>query len=128
MSLFRKEIDVLLEKAFKQEEEGCKACLIFGEDFTGFSGHFPNAPVLPGIVMIQLALMMCERAGGEPLNLVCIREAKFTEPVLPGEEITVFLAPPEKTGQGVSAKAVFFKQDKTAARVSLLLETDQKEP
>ena len=128
MSLFKNEIDALLEKAFKTDEEGFKADLIFGEGFTGFSGHFPNAPVLPGIVMIQLALMMCERARGETLNITCIREAKFTEPVLPGEEITVFLAPPEKIGKGVAAKAVFFKRDKTAARVSLLLETDRKRP
>lgn len=128
MSRFKNEIALLLDKAFTADEKGCKAQVSFGREFIGFSGHFPKAPVLPGIVMIQLAVMMCERATAESLQLACIKEAKFTEPVLPQEKITVSLQTPEKTENGVTAKAVFFKQDKTAARVSLLLETDRKEP
>ncbi|MCF8044635.1 MAG: hypothetical protein K9J83_02150 [Desulfarculaceae bacterium] len=127
MSRFKKEIDALLEKTFTTDETGCKAEVSFDTDFIGFNGHFPNAPVLPGIVMIQLAVMMCERAVGESLHIAGIREAKFTEPVLPREKITAFLSPAEETENGLRVKGSFNKQDKTAARVSLLLETDQKE-
>lgn len=126
MSRFTKEIDALLDKTFQTGETGCKAEVIFDPDFIGFKGHFPNAPVLPGIVMIQLLVLMCERATGQSLHIEGIREAKFTEPVLPEEKITVFLSSVEETENGFGVKGNFHKQDKIAARVSLLLETKQK--
>ena len=128
MSRLEKEIHTLLDNTFEIDETGVTADVIFDTRFIGFSGHFPDTPVLPGVVMIQLMIMMCERAVGQSLRLADIREAKFTEPVLPEEKITVSLTPPEESNDGIRAKGIFHKQEKVAARVSLLLETDQKRP
>ncbi|MEW6437035.1 MAG: 3-hydroxyacyl-ACP dehydratase FabZ [Pseudomonadota bacterium] len=61
-----------------------------------FQGHFPERPVMPGVLMIegmaQTAGALCINAvaGGQKLPLVyfmTIEKAKFRKPVLPGDRI-----------------------------------------
>jgi 3-hydroxyacyl-[acyl-carrier-protein] dehydratase len=52
-----------------------------------FDGHFPGAPVLPGVVLLDETIQAIERAaGGEPR---CWRVAsvKFLRAVAPGETL-----------------------------------------
>jgi 3-hydroxyacyl-[acyl-carrier-protein] dehydratase len=58
----------------------------FPHDFPGFAGHFPNAPVLPGIVQI---LAVIHTAGEYTLHRV--KNCKFLRPVHPEEELSVRL-------------------------------------
>jgi 3-hydroxyacyl-[acyl-carrier-protein] dehydratase len=54
-----------------------------------FDGHFPGAPVLPGVVLLDEAIRAIELAdGGEPR---CWRVAsvKFLRPVGPGEALVL---------------------------------------
>jgi 3-hydroxyacyl-[acyl-carrier-protein] dehydratase len=54
-----------------------------------FDGHFPDAPVLPGVVLLDETIRAIELAdGGEPR---CWRVAsvKFLRAVLPGEALTL---------------------------------------
>ncbi|MBK8009303.1 MAG: 3-hydroxyacyl-ACP dehydratase FabZ [Rhizobiales bacterium] len=66
----------------------------FNEPF--FPGHFPNRPVMPGVLLIegmaQTAGALCSRSigpGGAPPNLFCLTvdKAKFRKPVLPGDTV-----------------------------------------
>lgn len=66
----------------------------FNEPF--FQGHFPNRPVLPGVLMIegmaQTAGAICSRSVGyetAPPNVffLTVDKAKFRKPVLPGDTI-----------------------------------------
>lgn len=52
-----------------------------------FAGHFPDAPLVPGSMLLDLVL----RAWGSP----CARvpEVKFLKPVLPGETVVVHFTP-----------------------------------
>lgn len=61
-----------------------------------FMGHFPNQPVMPGVLMIegmaQTAGAMCVAARGkdDPPKLVyfmTIDRAKFRKPVMPGDRV-----------------------------------------
>jgi 3-hydroxyacyl-[acyl-carrier-protein] dehydratase len=66
----------------------------FNEPF--FPGHFPNRPVMPGVLMIeamaQTAGAICTKhtgAGDRPPNVffLTVDKAKFRKPVFPGDTI-----------------------------------------
>ena len=60
-----------------------------------FLGHFPSAPVMPGVLMIegmaQTAGAICalSRGGGAPslVYFMTIDNAKFRKPVIPGDRV-----------------------------------------
>ncbi len=59
----------------------------FDESFPGFDGHFPGSPLLPGIMLLKAALVLCEDLLERPLELSCIEKAKFAGRVLPGQSV-----------------------------------------
>lgn len=59
----------------------------FSPEFSGFKGHFPGRPVLPGICMLETALVALGVYWGAPVTLRRLVSAKWLAPVLPGEEI-----------------------------------------
>jgi 3-hydroxymyristoyl/3-hydroxydecanoyl-(acyl carrier protein) dehydratase len=52
-----------------------------------FDGHFPNRPLVPGSLLLELILV----AWGGPVTGV--RSAKFFRPVIPGDVLTLSFAP-----------------------------------
>jgi len=60
----------------------------FPPDFIAFQGHFPGIPLLPAFAQVQIALVMLEAAWQAPLQLARIENAKFREPLPPGQTVT----------------------------------------
>jgi 3-hydroxyacyl-[acyl-carrier-protein] dehydratase len=59
-----------------------------------FSGHFPEEPILPGIAIIHLVWQAIVRdAGrrGEEIKLDTLKRVRFTQPVRPGENMSVLI-------------------------------------
>jgi 3-hydroxyacyl-[acyl-carrier-protein] dehydratase len=54
-----------------------------------FSGHFPGAPILPGVVLLDETLRAVQRAGHIAEHGWQIATAKFLQPVRPGETLTL---------------------------------------
>lgn len=71
------------------------AAFVFPESFTGFDGHFPETPLLPGIAQIYAAQIV---AGGGALAE--IKKCKFMRPVVPGERMEVTLT--KVPGEGLT--------------------------
>jgi 3-hydroxyacyl-[acyl-carrier-protein] dehydratase len=73
------------------EESGdkIKARFIFPSDFTGFDGHFPGRPVLPGVCKIQAVIAMLELWYQKNICIKEISSAKFFSPVFDNQEIIV---------------------------------------
>jgi 3-hydroxymyristoyl/3-hydroxydecanoyl-(acyl carrier protein) dehydratase len=59
------------------------ATLIVPPDHPAFAGHFPGRPIVPGVVLLDLAQLQVEQATG--LKLAGLAVAKFHRPVAPGE-------------------------------------------
>jgi len=64
-----------------------------------FSGHFPNAPVLPGIAILSMVtdtIKHQESQKGKKIRIRGIRRVRFRLPVRPDEVLTVSLSLPEQ--------------------------------
>jgi predicted LPLAT superfamily acyltransferase len=57
------------------------------------AGHFPGAPVLPGVVLLDEAVRLLEQADGTARTRWIVAAAKFLKPVLPGETLLLECAP-----------------------------------
>ena len=63
------------------------AHFIFPPEFSGFQGHFPGNPVLPGVCIIQAVLVMLEAWKKAPVSLKSVVSAKWLSPVKPCAEL-----------------------------------------
>jgi predicted LPLAT superfamily acyltransferase/3-hydroxymyristoyl/3-hydroxydecanoyl-(acyl carrier protein) dehydratase len=52
-------------------------------------GHFPGAPILPGVVLLDETVRAVEQSGSAPQPRWRIGTAKFVKPVHPGETLTL---------------------------------------
>lgn len=83
-------VDMILEFEPNIRAVGIKNVTI-NEPF--FQGHFPNNPVMPGVLIIeamaQVAGIMAFKSGAEGKNVyfMSIEKAKFRKPVLPGDQL-----------------------------------------
>jgi 3-hydroxyacyl-[acyl-carrier-protein] dehydratase len=88
-------IDRVLEVEPNERAVALKNVTI-NEDF--FNGHFPGAPVMPGVLIIEAmaqtaAALVVHSAGkeleGKLVYFMAIDEAKFRKPVTPGDQMLI---------------------------------------
>jgi len=60
-------------------------------DLAYFSGHFPSAPVLPGVVQVDWAMALGQRLLDLPPKFAGMEVLKFQKLVRPGDEISLTL-------------------------------------
>ncbi|PKN69225.1 MAG: hypothetical protein CVU54_10790 [Deltaproteobacteria bacterium HGW-Deltaproteobacteria-12] len=69
-----------------------------------FSGHFPGAPILPGIALIHLVWQAISREAGErgeELRLHTLKRVRFSQPVRPGEAFSAIITGGEPGNEAV---------------------------
>lgn len=85
---------MLLIDTIEELEEGISAvgkkCVSFNEPY--FAGHFPNEPVMPGVLIIEalaqvgaVAILCKEENKGKTAYFASINKAKFKRKVVPGD-------------------------------------------
>jgi 3-hydroxyacyl-[acyl-carrier-protein] dehydratase len=87
-------VDRIVELVPKERIVGIKQVSI-NEPF--FQGHFPGAPVMPGVLVIEalaqvgavLALREIENRDEKLVLFTGIREARFRKPVVPGDTLVL---------------------------------------
>jgi 3-hydroxymyristoyl/3-hydroxydecanoyl-(acyl carrier protein) dehydratase len=60
----------------------------FARDHPTAPGHFPSRPIIPGVLLLDEAIKLAEKAAGTDGEVI-VRAAKFHHPVQPGETIIV---------------------------------------
>ena len=60
-------------------------------DHPALAGHFPGAPVAPGVVLLELILSAAEDWLERPLPVRRIAQVKFHAPLPPGAQATAHL-------------------------------------
>ncbi len=61
----------------------------FSPGFSGFDGHFPGQPVLPGVCMLKAAVVTLEEGHGRGVRVTEVRKARFLSPIGPGQTLEV---------------------------------------
>ena len=63
-----------------------------------FVGHFPEAPIMPGVLLIESAAQLCSLViapddaandEGKLYVLLKVKDFKFLKPVIPGDTLTI---------------------------------------
>lgn len=58
-------------------------------DHPAFAGHFPGTPILPGVVLLDMALQIIAKTSGIALDPCEISSVKFLSPASPGDELLI---------------------------------------
>lgn len=101
-----------------------RAEFVFRKDFSGFDGHFPGNPIVPGIAQMYAVQITAGAAQGGDERNMRLKEAvrcKFMRPVLPDEVVRVALSG-EWEDCVLRCKADITAGDEPCASMTLLLE------
>ncbi len=62
-------------------------------DHPAFAGHFPGSPLLPGVLLLDMALHSIAATTGIALDRCEINSVKFLSPANPGDKLVIKHAP-----------------------------------
>ena len=100
-----------------------------------FVGHFPNFPVMPGVLIIEalaqtggVLALRDETIGSEKLVLfAAIEEAKFRRPVVPGDQLRLELEVLQRHTSFARMKGKALVDGKVAAQAILICKIAERE-
>jgi len=82
--------------------------------------HFPDQPIMPGMCMIELVLIAAGAAhGDQEMRLRVLKNAKFVQPVLPGDQVLIDAEMTAVDGN-LTIKAKLSANDSRRAEISLV--------
>ena len=61
----------------------------FGDDFTGFQGHFPGHPVLPAFVQLLMGQCAVRIRSARNWSMCRVERGKFLRTIQPNQPVTV---------------------------------------
>ena len=111
-------VDQAIRSSFIKNENNIFSFFI-DKNFPAFEGHFPQAPLLPGIAQIEIALFCIARILGKRVCVSKIKKSKFVKPILPDTEIYVSVT------KGPEYYDIMIKDDKgTYSQIALIVSNE----
>lgn len=118
----------LLVDTIEKLEAGVRAvgkkCVTYDEYY--FRGHFPNEPVMPGVLIIEalaqvgaVCILSCEQFKGKTAYFGGINQCRFKKKVVPGDVLLLEVELIKQKGPVAIAKAIATVEGKVAASAEL---------
>lgn len=87
------------------------------------AGHYPGFPIMPGVLLLDTVRQAAAATVGTDLALAGIGRARFTRPLLPGDELHLtLLISPANDGR-IAVRATATRADgQTAAQLTVTLQ------
>lgn len=73
----------------EKNEHGILFEVSFDPSHEVFKGHFPQRPVVPGVLLMQTVRECFEDSAGIGGKMITAGDLKFTNPVVPGEPVMI---------------------------------------
>src|SRR5689334_11042570 len=94
-----------------------------------FQGHFPGAPLLPAVLMLETltqvaAILLVDRGDARPNQRVYLRgvnDARFRRQVVPGDRLRLEVSIDARRSRLARAQAAAYVDDQVVAEAELLL-------
>lgn len=104
------------------------------EDY--FQGHFPGAPVMPGVLMIETlaqvaSILLLQQAGSVAVArtaMRAVRGAKFRRQVVPGDQVRLEVTVEKRRGPIVWVRSVAHVGEHVVAEGRIVLAVDDSQP
>lgn len=96
----------------EQQEQRLTLQLFVPADLYYFAGHFPNQPVLAGVVQLHWVVEFCQQYFPELKHVLSVEVLKFQVMVQPDCELELFI---EQTKAGVVLFSYHQQQQKVAS-------------
>ena len=121
----------MLVDAITEHERGRRLVAVknvtVNEEF--FQGHFPGAPLMPAVLMLEslsqvATILLVERGDASPGVRVCLRgvnDAKFRKQVVPGDRLRLEVSLGRQRRSLVLAQAAAYREDEIVAECELVL-------
>ena len=112
-----------------QSATGIK-CVSVNEPY--FAGHFPDTPVMPGVLLIESAAQLCslvfepENAAADESKLsvlLKVKDFKFLRPVIPGDKLTIHVEVIRATAAASEFSVLISVDGEARAKGNLLFTT-----
>jgi 3-hydroxyacyl-[acyl-carrier-protein] dehydratase len=101
-----------------------------------FVGHFPDAPVMPGVMIVEamaqvgaiMGLLHCspEAIKNSLVYFIGIDEARFRRPIVPGDQLRIVVDVLRRKGKVWKMKGQVLVDGELAAEATLLSSISQK--
>ncbi|MDR1391163.1 MAG: 3-hydroxyacyl-ACP dehydratase FabZ [Holosporales bacterium] len=92
--------------------KSCVACKNVSNNEWFFQGHFPNYPVMPGVLIIEAMAQaagvlafrtlieegVCEAGGSDFVYFTSIENARFKTPIVPGDVLRILISVEQRSG------------------------------
>ncbi len=93
-----------------------------------FTGHFPGAPIMPGVLIIESAAQLCslvitpddEHDEDKLYVLLRVKDFKFIKPVIPGDTLHICVEVVRAVGGSYEFSAVIDVDGETRAKGNML--------
>jgi len=131
LSRFSYRYPFILVDVVTEHEQGARIVafknVTVNEEF--FQGHFPGAPVMPGVLMIEAltqvaGVLVLDRADAPPTARAALRgvnNAKFRRQVVPGDRLRLEVTMGPVRSHLAKANAAAYVDDQMVAEAELLL-------
>lgn len=118
-------VDKVIEVDLEKGRIVAQKNLTINEAF--FQGHFPEAPIMPGVLIIEalaqaggvLVYLKANEKTSKIAVLMNIKEAKFRSPVRPGDVLKLVCEGIHFSAKGGKINALAYIDDKIAAQAEM---------